>query len=158
MTKSTARSEQTARPEQTAGPAQTARPEQLARAFFFAALVSYLLLIALTIAWEGFLAPVGYAPPGVWLTLKSLVLLIPLFALLRGEPRAFMVAAFLLTAFFVEGIVVAYTTFGQGSGAARPWIYALIEIVLCLDFFVTASLYVRTRAAASAMRHERRVG
>jgi uncharacterized membrane protein len=127
---------------------QVAPTAQKARAFFLAALCCYLLLIALTIAWEGFLAPVSYAPPGVWLTVKSLVLLIPLFALLRGEPRAFMAAAFLLTAFFVEGIVVAWTTFGEGTGAGQTWIYALMEAILCLDFFVTASLYVRLRAAS----------
>lgn len=119
-----------------------------ARAFYYAAISSYLLLIFLTLAWEGFLAPSAYAPPGLWLTIKSLLLLGPLFPLLRGSARAFVAAGYLLTAFFAEGLIVAYTTFGQGQGLARPWVYAAIEVVLCLDFFIAGALYARHTSRA----------
>lgn len=121
------------------------RPDP-ARALYYAAISSYLLLILLTLAWEGFLAPSAYAPPGLWLTIKSLLLLVPLFPLLRGHARAFVAAGFLLTAFFADGLVVAYTTFGQGQGFARPWVYAAIEVALCLNFFIAGGLYARHAA------------
>ncbi len=126
----------------------TASDPDPARAFYCAAISSYLLLIFLTLAWEGFLAPSAYAPPGLWLTIKSLLLLGPLFPLLRGSARAFVAAGYLLTAFFAEGLIVAYTTFGQGQGLARPWVYAAIEVVLCLDFFIAGALYARHASRA----------
>ena len=40
-------------------------------------------LIFLCLAWEGWLAPLR--PGGSWLTLKAIVLLAPLFGILRGK-------------------------------------------------------------------------
>jgi uncharacterized membrane protein len=107
------------------------------------ALASYLLLILLTVLWEGWLAP--KAPPGFWLTVKSLPLLLPLFGLLHGRPRSYVMASLLLLLYMIEGLVLLWTErrLGFAPGSALPW--ALIETLLALAFIVSASFYARGR-------------
>jgi uncharacterized membrane protein len=120
-------------------------PDAATRALGQVALTAWLGLIVLTLAWEGWLAPAGYVPPGFWLTIKSVPLLIPLFALLRERPRAYVVACLLLLPYFIEGVVLSYQhrTAGLALHAVLP--YALIETLLCAIFFVSAVWYVRRR-------------
>ena len=54
-----------------------------ARICHYLAISSLIGLIALSIAWEVFLAPLR--PGGSWLILKALPLLLPLFGILRGK-------------------------------------------------------------------------
>src|SRR4030065_146280 len=67
-------------------PTMAPRTQSLQRA----ALVSYLLLILLTLLWEGWLAPAPKGPPGFWLTGKALLLLLPPLGMLRDEPRGYL--------------------------------------------------------------------
>lgn len=115
------------------------------RALGHIALLSYLGLIALTLAWEGWLAPAGYAPPGFWLTIKSVPLLLPLFGLLRERPRAYVVACLLLLLYFIEGVVLTYQHRGAGLALNTPLPYALTETLMCMVFLITAVWYVRRR-------------
>jgi uncharacterized membrane protein len=110
------------------------------------ALACYLALIGLTLLWEGWLAPAPGAPPGFWLTIKSIPLLFPLFGILRGRRTSYLWASLLLLAYFTEGVVVAYTDRHAPLGLHAPWLYALMEIVLVLGFIASAAYYVRRTA------------
>ena len=112
------------------------------------ALGSYLALLALTVLWEGWLAPVPNSPPGFWLAVKSIPLLLPLFGVLHGKPRSYAWASLLLLLYLTEGLVLLWTerAFGFARGSALPW--ALLEILLTLTFIVAAALYIRGRAAS----------
>ena len=111
------------------------------------ALASYLVLLVLTILWEGWLAPVPNSPPGFWLAVKSIPLLLPLFGLLHGKPRSYAWASLLLLLYLTEGLVLLWTErkLGFARGSALPW--ALLETVLTLTFIIAAALYIRGRAA-----------
>lgn len=110
------------------------------------ALASYLALLALTVGWEGWLAPVPNSPPGFWLAVKSIPLLLPLFGLLHGKPRSYAWASLLLLLYLTEGLVLLWTerTLGFARGSALPW--ALLETLLTLTFIIAAALYIRGRA------------
>lgn len=51
------------------------------------ALIACLALLALSVLWEGWLAPTPRVPPGLWLTLKAVPLLIALPGVLHGRPK-----------------------------------------------------------------------
>ena len=97
---------------------------------YYGALASVLLLIALCLAWEIWLAPLR--PGGSWLMLKALPLLLPLFGLLRARRRAFQWSSFLALAYFTEGVTRAWAE----AGLSRA--LALGEIVLSLSYFSCA--------------------
>ena len=67
---------------------------------------SLVVLIALGLAWELWLAPLR--PGGSWLVLKVLPLLAPLFGLLHGRLRTFQWTSFLALAYVAEGAVRAW--------------------------------------------------
>jgi uncharacterized membrane protein len=114
------------------------------------ALGAWVGLIILTLLWEGWLAPAALAPPGLWLMLKAVPLLLPMLGLLRGNPRTYVLASLLVLLYFTEGVVVAFTqrTAGLGLHSALP--YAVIEIALSLLFFICAAYYVRARRREAA--------
>jgi uncharacterized membrane protein len=110
------------------------------------ALACYLALLALTVLWEGWLAPVPNSPPGFWLAVKSIPLLLPLFGLLHGKPRSYAWASLLLMLYLTEGLVLLWTErhLGFARGSALPW--ALLETLLSVTFIVAGALYIRGRA------------
>lgn len=116
------------------------------------ALGSYVLLIVLTLAWEGWLAPKG--PPGLWLMIKSLPLLVPLFGLLRGRLRSYVHASLLLLLYLTEGLVTAWTEAARGLTFAGPLPWAALEVVLTLLFVAGATFYVRRRRAEGESLNE----
>ena len=105
------------------------------------AVASYLLLIVLTLAWEGWLAPKN--PPGFWLTVKSLPLLLPLFGLLRDKLRSHIIASLVLLLYLTEGLVLMWTERSAGFGVRQILPYAVAETLLVLVFILSASLHVR---------------
>ena len=109
------------------------------------ALASYLLLIVLVLLWEGWLAPAPGAPPGFWLTVKSLPLLLPLFGLLRDKPRSYLWASLLVMLYFMEGVMLIYLHRASEFTPRNILPYALLETLLTLAFIASASFYVRTR-------------
>lgn len=92
-------------------------------------------LIALCLAWELWLAP--QRAGGSWLVLKVLPLLIPLFGILRGKLYTHRWMTLFIIAYFVEGVVRAYTDKGLSAQLAG------VEIALTVTLFVSAVLYVR---------------
>lgn len=105
---------------------------RLAQAASSASLVA---LIFLCVAWELWLAPLR--PGGSALVLKALPLLLPLFGVLRGRRYTYQWSVLLILAYFIEGVVRAWSE----HGPAR--LLAAVEIVLCLAFFVSALSYAR---------------
>ena len=114
------------------------------------ALGNYLLLILLVVLWEGWLAPAPKAPPGFWLTLKGLLLLAPLFGMLRDRPRSYLWASLLLMLYFMEGIMLLYVHRAEGFALHNVLPYALLETLLTLGFIASAGFYIRAARAAGA--------
>ena len=96
---------------------------------------SLMALIALCLAWELWLAPLRDG--GSWLALKALPLLIPLLGILRGKVYTHRWITLFIIAYFVEGVVRAYSDKGLSAQLAG------VEIVLAMVIFANAILYVR---------------
>lgn len=105
----------------------------------YASIISLIALIFLSVAWEGWLAPLR--PGGSMLILKVLPLLAPLFGILRGKIYTYQWSSMLILAYFTEGAVRAWSDKGMSSTLA------MIEIGLSVAFFFSAIYYVRSRAA-----------
>lgn len=95
----------------------------------------YICLILLTVAWEGYAAPLR--PGGSWLVLKSLPLLIPLRGLLHGRLPSIQWASLLTLPYLTEGLTRAWAD----SPPAAGW--ALAEALLCAAFLVTAWFWLK---------------
>ena len=99
------------------------------RALYLVANASLVLLIVLGIAWELFLAPLR--PGGSWLVLKVLPLLLPLRGMLRANRYTCQWASMLSLAYFIEGVVRAF------SDAPPSSYLAAIQTVLAIVLFVS---------------------
>ena len=126
-------------------PATTQAPAARVQRLYYVASGSYVALIILSLAWEGWLAPARGVPPGFWLTLKALPLLLPLFGLLHGRPYTYAWASMLLLPYFIEGVVLTYQFRAAGIALHSTLPYALLEILLCAGFIISASFYARLR-------------
>ncbi len=101
------------------------------------AVAALLGLIALSLAWELFLAPLR--PGGSWLALKALPLCIPLAGFLKNRMYTYRWVSLMVWLYFTEGVVRAWSD--------RPpsnWL-ALAEVALCLVLFVACTVYIRLR-------------
>ncbi|MFA6314290.1 MAG: DUF2069 domain-containing protein [Sterolibacterium sp.] len=116
------------------------QPKSLSDTLSLTASVSLILLIALCLAWELWLAPLR--PGGSMLALKALPLLLPLFGILRGRRYTYQWSAMLILLYFAEGVVRATTD----SGAMQ--LLAGLETLLALVFFTSTVLYARRSGSA----------
>ncbi len=105
------------------------------RPLYLTANASLLLLIALCIGWELFLAPLR--PGGSWMVLKVLPLLMPLPGLLRAKRYTCQWASLLSLAYFIEGVVRAYSDPPPSSYLAA------VEIVLATVLFFSLIFLAR---------------
>jgi uncharacterized membrane protein len=119
----------------SASPAST--PSPAVQATRVIAVGSLLVLIALTLAWELWLAPLR--PGGSWLALKALPLVLPLAGLLRYRMFTYRWVALLVWLYFIEGAVRAFSEHGLSARLA------LAEIGLTLMLFVACAAHVRLR-------------
>lgn len=101
----------------------------------FAASLSLIALIILSLAWEGVLAPIK--PEGSKLTLKAVPLLLPLFGILNGRRYTYQWASMFILIYFTEGAVRAWAD--QGLSAKL----ALIEVLLTVIFFACTIFYAK---------------
>lgn len=108
-----------------------------ARALNFITGASLIALIVLCAAWELWLAPLR--PGGSWLALKALPLLLPLPGILRGKRYTHQWVTLMVVAYFVEGVVRAWSDRGLSAQLAA------IEIALAMLLFASAILYVRKK-------------
>ena len=102
-----------------------------------AAIVSLVGLIAVSLAWELWIAPLR--PGGSWLALKVLPLALALPGLLRYRMLTYRWLALFVWLYFVEGVV-------RASGDRPPGNrLALLQIAVCLVLFAACTLHVRLR-------------
>lgn len=101
---------------------------------------SLLLLIALALAWELWLAPLR--PGGSWLVLKAIPLLAPLRGILHGRRYVYQWASILILAYLTEGVVRAMSETGPSRGLAAA------QALLSLTFFLCAIFHARMSAAS----------
>jgi uncharacterized membrane protein len=99
-------------------------------------------LIFVCLAWELWLAPLR--PGGSWLTLKAVVLLAPLFGILRGNRYTYKWTSLLVQIYLLEGLLRATSDTGLSQ-----WL-AVAETALATLVFAGVILYLRaTRSAAT---------
>ena len=98
------------------------------------AAASLIALIALSVAWEWWLAPLR--PGGTALVLKAVPLLLALPGVLRQRLYTLQWASMLILLYFAEGIVRGWS--GRGLSARLGW----LETLLAFVFFVCALAYV----------------
>lgn len=96
---------------------------------------SLIALIFLCLAWELWLAPLK--PGGSWLALKAVLLLAPLFGILRGRRYTYQWTSLFVLLYLMEGLVRATSDKGLSQ------ILAIAETVLALILFVTVVAYAR---------------
>ncbi len=102
---------------------------------------SLIALIALSVVWELWLAPLK--PGGSLMALKALPLAMPLGGILKGRRYTYQWSSMLILAYLAEGVTRAWAE----GGASRS--LAVVELVLSAVFFAAAVSYARlTRAAA----------
>ncbi|SAL75679.1 membrane protein [Caballeronia arvi] len=121
-------------------PASESRPNS---AFAVGALASLGALIALTILWELWLAPLR---PGAWaLALKALPLACALPGVARRNLYTLQWASMLVLLYLAEGVVRGMTD--AGLSASLAW----LEALLSLAFFVCALAHVAPFKRAARM-------
>lgn len=102
------------------------------RALQAGAVASLLALIALSLAWELWLAPLR--PGGSWLSLKALPLLAPLRGLLHGRRYTFQWTPLLALAYFTEGVVRAWSEPPPVGTLAAIGIVLAVALFCCTVF------------------------
>ena len=111
------------------------------RALRLTAGAALVALIALSLAWELWLAPLRAG--GSLVALKALPLALPLPGVLAGRRYTYQWSSLLVLAYFAEGATRAWAE----AGVSRT--LALTEVALSLGFFAAAVSYARlTRAGA----------
>ena len=111
------------------------------RTAYTLALVSWIALIVLTILWEGWLAPIP--PAGMWLMIKSLPLLIPLFGMLHEKRVYFSIASLIAMPYFTEGVMISWGEIATGANNPRLLASSLAEVILVLSFVVCVYIYLK---------------
>lgn len=101
----------------------------------WAAVISCLALIILSLAWERWLAPIR--PGGSWLMLKAVPLLLPLPGLLKGKRYAYQWSSLLILIYLCEGVVRATSD----TGTSRS--LAMLETVFASVYFVSVLAFCR---------------
>ena len=112
----------------------------------FIASASLIALIFLCLGWELWWAPLK--PGGSWMTLKAVLLLAPLFGILRGKRYTYKWLLLFIQFYLLEGLTRATSDSGLSRGLA------ITETVLAAVLFVASILYVR---ATRPVRPERTV-
>jgi uncharacterized membrane protein len=101
----------------------------------WAAVVSLLGLIVLSLLWERWLAPIR--PGGSWLMLKAIPLLLPLRGLLHGKRYTYQWSSLLILAYLTEGLVRATSDTGTSQ------MLAVLEVILSSIYFVSVLMFCR---------------
>lgn len=105
------------------------------------ATASLLLLFALCLAWELWLAPLR--PGGTLMALKAMPLLLAMRGVAEGRRYTYQWSSMLVLAYFAEGVMRAWSERGVSQALAGA------EIALSLVFFAAAVGFARrTRAGA----------
>ncbi|HZX30025.1 MAG TPA: DUF2069 domain-containing protein [Rhodocyclaceae bacterium] len=96
---------------------------------------SLIALIFLCLSWELWLAPLR--PGGSWLAIKAVLLLTPLFGILRGRRYTYQWTSLFVLLYVMEGLVRATSDHGLSQ------MLAIAETVLSLVLFAAVVAYAR---------------
>lgn len=96
---------------------------------------SLIALIFLCLAWELWLAPLR--PGGSWLALKAVLLLAPLFGILRGRRYTYQWTSLFVLFYLMEGLVRATSDSGLSQ------MLAVAETALAGILFAAVVAYAR---------------
>lgn len=110
-----------------------------ARTYQLISSTSLIALIFLCLAWEGWLAPLR--PGGSWMILKGILLLLPLFGVLRGRRYTYKWLSLFIQFYLLEGLTRATSDSGL-----TQWL-AVGETLLAGVLFAAAILYIRATRA-----------
>jgi uncharacterized membrane protein len=113
------------------------------------AIGGYFGLIALLLAWLGWLSPPTALPISLAMALMLVPLLFPLRGILHGRAYTFAWASFLALFYFIHGVVEAY------SSPEDRWL-AVLEIILSVAFYSGSMLYARYRGRELKAEAEQR--
>ncbi len=97
---------------------------------------SLIALIFLCLAWEAWLAPLK--PGGSWMTLKAVILLFPLFGILRGKRYTYKWLSLLVQIYLLEGLTRATSDHGLSRHLATG------ETLLALVLFISTVMFIRS--------------
>ncbi|AUH53415.1 DUF2069 domain-containing protein [Chromobacterium sp. ATCC 53434] len=100
------------------------------------AAASLIALIALTLAWELWLAPLR--PGGSFLAFKALFLLLPLRGILAGKLYTYQWSSMFILAFFTEGVMRGWAD--QGLAQRMAW----CEVAISTLFFICVLGFARS--------------
>ncbi|WP_274572635.1 DUF2069 domain-containing protein [Neisseria leonii] len=106
------------------------------------ALAALAALIALSLAWEWFLAPLR--PGGSWLALKALPLCLALGGVMQGKIYTFQWSCMLVLAYFAEAVVRLFD-----ADTASRWC-AAAALVLSAAYFAACLMFVRAKKREAA--------
>lgn len=108
--------------------------------------LSLIALIALSVAWELWLAPLR--PSGSMLVLKVVPLLLPLMGILKGKRYTYQWASLLILLYFGEGLLRATSDTVTLSRSL-----AMVEVVLTLIFFTSTAWYAKRTGEKYQLKH-----
>ena len=110
-----------------------------AKNYQFAASATLIALIFLCLGWELWWAPLK--PGGSWLVLKAVLLLAPLFGILRGKRYTYKWLSLLVQLYLLEGLTRATSDRGLSQQLA------IGETLLAAALFLWVVLYIRATRA-----------
>lgn len=102
---------------------------------YYTAVISLLGLIAISVAWELWLAPLR--PGGSWLALKALPLCLPLAGVLKGKVYTYQYSCMLVLFYFAEAVVRVFDA--TAASRACSWVALLCSLV----FFISCLFFVK---------------
>jgi uncharacterized membrane protein len=111
------------------------------RTAYTLSLIFWIALIVLTLLWEGWLAPIQ--PAGLWLTIKSIPLLIPLFGMLHHKRIHFSIAGLIAMPYLTEGIMISWSEIASEQKNPVLLACSLAEVLLVLAFVFCVYIYLR---------------
>ncbi|MGE4596648.1 MAG: DUF2069 domain-containing protein [Methylophilaceae bacterium] len=104
--------------------------------FYYGAVFSLISLIILNLTWELFYNPLR--EQGSWMVIKSIILLLPLFGILKKNKYTYQWSSMFILLFFIEGVVRSYSETGLSQNIA------FFQILLSVIFFLSTVFFCKT--------------
>ncbi|MCP1659976.1 DUF2069 domain-containing protein [Neisseria perflava] len=116
----------------------TANPKQ--HWSYYAACASLIALIAVSLSWELWLAPLRAG--GSWLALKALPLCLPLSGILKGKVYTYQYSSMLILIYFAEAFMRLFD-----AAPASRWCAAAVTLC-CVVFFIACLAFIQQHKKA----------
>lgn len=102
---------------------------------YYLTAASLIALIALSLSWELWIAPLR--PGGSWLALKALPLCLPLAGILKKKIYTYQYSSMLILIYFAEAVMRLF------NAHTAEKICAALAVILCLTFFTSCLMFVK---------------